>query len=179
MSLVPVSSWSTHHIPHLTDMHLYLSIPLDPALPLPFLEPLVIWLFPGAPQILPLCLSLDQLLLCLGLQEKEEQVSSCSTTTLAVPAGGWTLCLESKPMWATVGKELGPTRASDKSLKFKRRDSYCSVFWWWGSFQKDNMGRGVLELLQCKAAMRQGLGKWASGNQEDINSQNLSIRGTR
>lgn len=63
VSLVPAGSWSTHHIPHLTDMHLCLSIPLDPAPPLPFLEPLVILLFPGAPQILPLCLSLDWLLL--------------------------------------------------------------------------------------------------------------------
>lgn len=130
MSLVPAGSWRTYHIPHLTDMHLYLSIPLDPAPPLPFLEPLVIWLFPGAPQTLPLCLSLDQLLLCSGLQKKEGQVSPCPTTILAVPAAGWTLCLEPKPMWATAGKELGPIRASDKSLKFKRRGGHCSVFWW-------------------------------------------------
>lgn len=88
VSLVPAGSWSTHHIPHLTDMHLCLSIPLDPAPPLPFLEPLVILLFPGAPQILPLCLSLDWLLLCSGLQKKEGQVSHCPTTTLAVPAAG-------------------------------------------------------------------------------------------
>lgn len=41
------------------------------------------------------------------------------------------------------------------------------------------MGRGALELLQCKAAMRQDLENWASGKQEEINSQNLSITGTR
>lgn len=174
MSLVPVGSWSTHYIPHLTDMHFCLSIPLDPAPPLPFLEPLVIWPFPGAPQTLPLCLSSDQLLPCSGLQEKEGHVSPCPTTTLAVPAAGWTLCLEPKPMWATAGKELGPTRVSDKSLKLKRRDGHCSVFWWWGSFQKANMGRGGLELLQCKAAMRQGLENWASGKQEETNPQNWS-----
>lgn len=71
----------------------------------------MILIFLGAPQILPLCLSSDQLLPCSGLQEKKDKVSLCPTTTWAVPAAGWTLCPEPKPMWASVEKELGATRA--------------------------------------------------------------------
>lgn len=126
VSLVPVRCWRTHHIPHLTDMHLCLSIPLDPAPPLPFLEPLVIWLFPGAPQILPLCLSSDQLFPCSGLREKEGHVSPCPTTTLAAPAAGWTLP-GTKANVGSSGEGARTHQSQRQEPELKRRDGHCCV----------------------------------------------------
>lgn len=54
------------------------ALPLGPAPPLLFLVPLVLWLSPGAPQTLPLCLNAHRVLPCPRLQEKKREVNLAS-----------------------------------------------------------------------------------------------------
>lgn len=54
------------------------ALPLGPAPLLLFLVPLVLWLSPGAPQTLPLCLNAHRVLPCPRLQEKKREVNLAS-----------------------------------------------------------------------------------------------------
>lgn len=54
------------------------ALPLNPAPLLLFLVPLVLWLSPGAPQTLPLCLNAHRVLPCPRLQEKKREMNLAS-----------------------------------------------------------------------------------------------------